>query len=121
MKMPGSGEISSGAAYRNRTDDLRITRGMLPSRTRPSCTDSTGHGTDDTRHAGIIWRPGPRTGPRSTPLSPTRAVCYMTCPPARFGFFSAQPQRHPNFNDMLKEDRKGRRRSPLVEPRNTNR
>jgi hypothetical protein len=39
---------------------------MLPSSRRPSCTDSTGHCTDDTRRAGIIWRLGPRIGPRST-------------------------------------------------------
>jgi len=39
---------------------------MLPSSPRPSCTDSTGHCTDDTRRAGIIWRLGPRIGPRST-------------------------------------------------------
>jgi hypothetical protein len=36
---------------------------MLPSRTRPSCTDSTGHCTDDTRRAGIIWRIGPLSTP----------------------------------------------------------
>jgi hypothetical protein len=47
--------------------DLRITRGMLPARTRPSCTDSTSHCIDDTRCAGITRQPGPRTGPRSTP------------------------------------------------------
>jgi hypothetical protein len=29
------------AAYRNRTDDLRITRGTVPGRARASCTDST--------------------------------------------------------------------------------
>ena len=29
-EMPGSGGFSGGAAYRNRTDDLRITRGLLP-------------------------------------------------------------------------------------------
>jgi len=28
------------------------------------CNDSTGHCIDDTRRAGIIRRPGPRTGPR---------------------------------------------------------
>jgi hypothetical protein len=39
---------------------------MLSSSRSPSCTDSTGHCTDDTRRAGIIWRLGPRVGPRST-------------------------------------------------------
>src|SRR5215469_11660979 len=51
------------AAYRNRTDDLRITRGMRPGCVPASCTDSTGNRTDGTRGAGIIPRPGPRTGP----------------------------------------------------------
>jgi hypothetical protein len=53
--MPGNERFSGGAAYRNRTDDLRITRGTLPSRTRSSCTDSMGNGTGGTRRAGIIW------------------------------------------------------------------
>ena len=43
---------------------------MLPSRPRPSCTDSTGDRTDGTRGAGIIRRPGPRTGPRPRPCVP---------------------------------------------------
>ena len=59
-KVPGKSQLLRGGAYRNRTDDLRITRGTLPSRTRPSCTDSTGHCTDDTRRAGIIRQPGPQ-------------------------------------------------------------
>jgi hypothetical protein len=52
------------SAYRNRTDDLRITRGTLSCLTCASCTDITGHRTDSTRCAGIIRRRGPRTGPR---------------------------------------------------------
>jgi hypothetical protein len=35
MKITGSGEISSGAAYRNRTDDLRITRRTSGVHRRP--------------------------------------------------------------------------------------
>src|SRR5262249_19515475 len=50
----------------------RITRGTRPGRARASCTDSTGHRTDGTRGAGIIRRPGPRTGPRLTPLRASR-------------------------------------------------
>src|SRR6185312_3916662 len=41
-----------GAAYRNRTDDLRITRGPRPGRARASCTDSTDHRPDGTHSAG---------------------------------------------------------------------
>jgi hypothetical protein len=63
------------AAYRNRTDGLRITRGMLLSRTRSSCTDSTGHRIDGTRGAGIIRRPGPRPGPRPRPCVPASCYC----------------------------------------------
>jgi len=66
----------AGAAYRNRTDDLRITRGTIPSRTHASCTDTTDHRTDGTLRAGIIRRPGPRTGPRPRPCVP--ASCYCT-------------------------------------------
>ena len=40
-KVPGESGCSGGAAYRNRTDDLRITRGMLPASARATCTDST--------------------------------------------------------------------------------
>src|SRR5215471_9274795 len=40
--LPRSGRGSElGAAYRNRTDDLRITRGLFPGRAPASCTDST--------------------------------------------------------------------------------
>jgi hypothetical protein len=64
-----------GAAYRNRTDDLRITRGTRRACARASCTDSTGHRTDGTRGAGIIRRPGPRTGPRRDPASSILLLC----------------------------------------------
>ena len=42
----------------------RYTRGPRPGCARASCTDSTGNNTDGARCAGIIRRPGPRTGPR---------------------------------------------------------
>ena len=64
----GASEL--GAAYRNRTDDLRITRGTRRGCARASCTDSTGDRTDGTRGTGIIRRPGPRTGPRPRPCVP---------------------------------------------------
>ena len=52
------------AAYRNRTDDLRITRGMLPRCTAATCTNST---TDSAWSAGSTGNSrllGPRAGPR---------------------------------------------------------
>ena len=61
--MLSSWELPIVSAYRNRTDDLRITRGTLSCLTCTSCTDITGHRTDSTRCAGIIRRRGPRTGP----------------------------------------------------------
>ena len=66
------------AAYRNRTDDLRITGGPLPGRARASCTDGTDHRTDGTVRAGIIRRPGPRTGPRPGPCVPASCYCTQT-------------------------------------------
>ena len=65
-----SWELPIVSAYRNRTDDLRITRGTRRGCARASCTDSTGDRTDGTRGAGIIRRPGPRTGPRPRPCVP---------------------------------------------------
>ena len=45
-----------------RPPDMRST---AQCNTRASCTDDTGHRTDDVnRCTGIIWRAGPRTGPR---------------------------------------------------------
>ena len=52
------------AAYRNRTDDLRITGGVLPACAHATCTDSTDHRTDGAHDAGIIRRAVPRTVPR---------------------------------------------------------
>ena len=49
---------------------------VLPARARASCTDSTGNRMDGTRGAGIIRRPGPRTGPRSSPVPP---VILLLC------------------------------------------
>ncbi len=66
------------AAYRNRTDDLRITRGTIPSRARASCTDSTEHRADSTRRAEIIRLPGPRTGPRPRPYVPIILLLCVT-------------------------------------------
>ena len=63
--MPGRSWFPAGAAYRNRTDDLRITRGMLPAYARATCTDGTDHRTDGTHDAGIIRHAVPRTVPRS--------------------------------------------------------
>ena len=54
----------TGAAYRNRTDDLRITRGMLPCRTAATCTNSTADSAGSTDSTGISWPLGPRAGPR---------------------------------------------------------
>jgi hypothetical protein len=42
----------------------RITRGTRPGCRSASCSDCTGYRTGGTRGAGIIRRPGPRTGPR---------------------------------------------------------
>ena len=69
--------LLAGAAYRNRTDDLRITRGMLPASARATCTDSTGNRTDSTQGAGIIRRPVPRPVPRPRPL---RLAVLLTVP-----------------------------------------
>ena len=42
------------AAYKNRADDLRITRALLPRSARAGCTDGTSNRTDRTHNAGII-------------------------------------------------------------------
>ena len=51
------------AAYRNRTDDLRITRVLLSRSVRASCTDGTENRTDGTRRTGTIHGPVPRSRP----------------------------------------------------------
>ena len=71
------------AAYRNRTDDLRITRDTVPRCGRTGCTDSTANRTDGTRRAGIISRPVPRTVPRPRSSSNTRDDPYQRASPAR--------------------------------------
>jgi hypothetical protein len=53
-----------GGAGGARTHDRRIMRSTAPCTTHASCTDDADHCTDGTHHAGIIWRAGPRTGPR---------------------------------------------------------
>jgi hypothetical protein len=63
-KVPGSGMLSDGAAYRNRTDDLRITRGMLRSLGPATCTDATRKCRHCTQNAGISRYPVPRPVPR---------------------------------------------------------
>ena len=55
--------------------DQPITRSTASCAKPASCTtDDVDHRTDGTRHAGIIWRAGPRTGPRSRPLISFRPV-----------------------------------------------
>ena len=67
------------ADYRNRTDDLRITRGTIPSRTPASCTDSTDHRTDGTHRAGTIQGAVPRTVPRPRPcVTPSCSLCVTS-------------------------------------------
>ena len=62
--VPGESGCSGGAAYRNRTDDLRITRGLLPRSYYMTCTDSTANGSDDPDCTGISLHPVPRPVPR---------------------------------------------------------
>jgi hypothetical protein len=62
--MPGRCWFLTGAAYRNRTDDLRITRGPLSCTDGMTCTDSTPDGTHSADCTGISLRPVPRLVPR---------------------------------------------------------
>jgi hypothetical protein len=73
--MPVESGYLGGAAYRNRTDDLRITRGLLPARARASCTDGIDHCTDRIRRADTTWRAVPRTVPRLRPLRLSSCYC----------------------------------------------
>jgi hypothetical protein len=78
-KVPGESGFLRGAAYRNRTDDLRITRGPRPGRTSASCTDTTDHRTDGTRRAGTIQGPVPRPVPRPRPcVTPPCSLCVTS-------------------------------------------
>src|SRR6266704_7008396 len=52
------------AAYRNRTDDLRITRGKVPRFRSLTCTDSTADRTRGADCTGISQLPVPRPVPR---------------------------------------------------------
>ena len=56
-KMPGEGGYLGGAAYRNRTDDLRITRGPDPRSHGVTCTDSTADGIGSTDRTGFRGHP----------------------------------------------------------------
>src|SRR5215469_15786692 len=51
------------AAHRNRTDDLRITRGMVACNTDATCADSTARCTDGTLCPGLL----PLSVPRGVP------------------------------------------------------
>ena len=55
--MPDRRGVLGGAAYRNRTDDLRITRGTLAACTRSSCTDTAENDIDGTRCNGLSKDP----------------------------------------------------------------
>jgi hypothetical protein len=58
------------AAYRNRTDDLRITRGMVACNMGATCADSTVRCTDGTLYPGLFWLAVPRGVPRREPVEP---------------------------------------------------
>lgn len=72
----GTDGRASGGAGGARTHDRRIMRSTAPCTVRASCTDGTGYRTDGARRTGIIWRAGPRTGPRvaagNTPMTVTQ-------------------------------------------------
>jgi len=48
-----------------------------------SCTNDTNHRTNGTHHSGIIWRAGPRTGPRPQRPDPLVLLLCETPPTAR--------------------------------------
>jgi hypothetical protein len=64
-----------------RTHDRRIMRSTASCNTRASCIDNTDHCTDGSHRAGIIWRAGPRTGPR--PRHPCLLVLLLCVTPLR--------------------------------------
>ena len=66
-KVPGRGEVrGGGAAYRNRTDDLRITRGMTPRTHAMTCTETTADRTGSADCTGISRPAVPRPVPRAS-------------------------------------------------------
>jgi hypothetical protein len=69
-----------------RTHDRRIMRSTAPRTERSTCTDDTDHCTDGIHHAGIIWRAGPRTGPRPRLLSSFCRLLCVTLPRASLVF-----------------------------------
>jgi len=63
-------QVTPGGAGGARTHDRRIMRSTASCAMRASCTDGTGNRADGVRRAGIVWRAGPRTGPRrQAPMS----------------------------------------------------
>ena len=67
------------AAYRNRTDVLRITRGPIPGRMHAMSTDTTDHRADGTRLAGTIQGSVPRAVPRPRPcVAPSCSLCVTS-------------------------------------------
>ena len=81
-----------GAGERMRTAGLPFTRRTASCTRRSTCTDDTEHRTDGTRGAGIIWRAGPRTGPRQRRLFPLVLLLCVT-PPRAHGPTSARAPR----------------------------
>ena len=73
-----------GAAYRNRTDDLRITRGPLTSARRLTCTDSMADRTLSTD------RPGNFSARRSTTRSTDPNGLLEVAKPAHSGRYQRE-------------------------------
>jgi hypothetical protein len=69
-KVPASGGALGGAAYRSRTDDLRITRGTRARHSSATCTNSMTDSAGNTDCTGNSWpfvpRPVPRDKQRET-------------------------------------------------------
>jgi hypothetical protein len=73
-----SPQLRLGGAGGARTHDRRIMRSTASCNTHASCIDDTHHCTDGSHHAGIIWRAGPRTGPRPRRLYPLVLLLCVT-------------------------------------------
>ena len=59
----------------------RLQEARPPAPMCASCTDCTSHRTDGSRCPGIIWRAGPRTGPRPRhPSYPVLLLCVTSHP-----------------------------------------